>query len=104
MPNLTDLRTRRQSTGVKSGEFAARIGYSRSTIVSVENGTRPASHELIHRIARELTDLGVPTTSDDLLKRTPDRPPDQPKGPKAPPDRKDKEGDKKGPRRVEAVA
>lgn len=67
MPILTGVRERRQRTGVKSGRFAQMVGYTRSALISVENGTRPASIEAAHRIASTLTELGETTTPDDLL-------------------------------------
>lgn len=107
MPNLTGVRERRQRTGVKSGEFADLVGYSRSAFISVENGTRPASVEAANRIAERLTALGVSTTVTDLITSggtVPDRPHPQPKSPPAPPKRQDKEGPNKGPKRVDGTA
>jgi predicted transcriptional regulator len=104
MPFLDHVRELRRRTGVKSGAFAAITRYSRAAIVSIENGTRPASPEGAERIAAALTDLGQKVTADDLIKTpdqrrgtVPDPPPKQPNKPTAPV-RREKEN--KGPRRA----
>jgi transcriptional regulator with XRE-family HTH domain len=104
MPNLPGVRDRRRRTGVKIGKFALMAGYARSTLTSIENGTRSASPEGAERIAQALTDLGVPTVAEDLLVdgTVPDEPPKQPIRPKAPPKRQDREQDRKGPKRAVA--
>lgn len=103
MPNLIGVRERRQRTGVKVGAFAARVGYARSTFISIENGTRPASREGAERIAQGLTELGVPTTAVELIgpEHVPSEPPKQPTRPAGPPKRQDQEKTKKAPKRVD---
>jgi DNA-binding XRE family transcriptional regulator len=103
MAILTGVRVRRQRTGVKSGAFAKLAGYSRAAMISIENGTRPASPEGTVRIAAALTELGVPTEPGDLDGTVPDDPPTQPKRePKAPPKRQDQTT--RGPKRATGVA
>lgn len=87
MPKLTGVRERRRRTTQKVGAFAPLVGYSRSALIAIEAGSRPASPEGAQRIADVLTELGVPTSYEDLV---PTPPPQQPKGgPKAPRGRKD---------------
>lgn len=77
---------------VKVSDLAKRVGCSRSHLVSVEGGDRPASPELTDVLAAE---LGV--TPESLNPRSkaemsvPDEPPPQPTpAPKPPPRRKEK--------------
>lgn len=95
MPNLTGVRERRRSTGVRVGAFAPLAGYKRNTMIGIENGRFPASVEGTERIASALTSLGVPTRAADLLPAVgsvPDKPPKQPaKDPKAPKRREETE-------------
>jgi transcriptional regulator with XRE-family HTH domain len=67
MPLLIGARERRQRTGITSGPFAGKAGYSRAALIAIEAGTRPASIEGAQRIAKVLTELGVPTDLEDLL-------------------------------------
>lgn len=96
MPKLTGVRERRRRTTVKTGVFAEMVGYSRAALISIENGTRPASPEGAQRIADALTELGVPTDYEELV---PTPPPDQPKGPKGPKKGRGGKKEPKGPKR-----
>lgn len=48
------IRRRRRELGIKVGAFALKVECSRSHLINVENGGRPASVELAYRIARQL--------------------------------------------------
>lgn len=105
MPYLTGVREARRAFGVREGkvvkvsDLAALVGCSRSHLVSIENGYRPASPELVDLIASV---LGVqpesfsPKAKADMS--VPDEPPAQPEpAPKPAPRRKEKAG--KAPKR-----
>lgn len=86
MPYLTGVREARRAFGVRVGkvvkvsDLARMVGCSRSHLVSVENGYRPASPELADLLADK---LGVKLTSFNPRSKAemsvPDEPPPQPK-------------------------
>ena len=49
-----EIRRRRQRRGIKTSEFAQRVGLHRSSLVHIEIGTRRPSLEVLHRIATAL--------------------------------------------------
>lgn len=104
MPYVTGVREARRAFGrrerrvVKVSDLARLVGCSSSHLVSVENGNRPASPELLDLLAEV---LGVSAESFNPRSKAqltvPDEPPPQPRpAPKPPPRRKD---DPKGPKR-----
>lgn len=55
LANGDRIRQLRQAKGIKSGEFANLVtGIQRNNLINVECNLRPASMELLHRIARVL--------------------------------------------------
>lgn len=60
------IRKLRIESGKKPGEFAAAVGISYVHLYNVETGSKQASPEVLHRIARELQ---VP--ADELLLAVP---------------------------------
>lgn len=99
-------RDRRDELDIGNAELARRVGRAQKYVENVLYGTDTPSMRLTYRLARAL-DLPV----DELTggKRTPQgdpsEPPRQPDGgPKGPTRRQDKEGSKKGPKRVSGEA
>lgn len=58
------LRRLRQESGIKPGEFAMRLGVARGHLCHVEMQRRPASLELLARIAKAL-DVSITDLIDD---------------------------------------
>lgn len=55
LANGDRIRQLRLAKGIKSGEFARLVtGIQRNNLINVECNLRPASMELLHRIARVL--------------------------------------------------
>lgn len=108
MPYLTGVREARRAFGVRQGkvvkvsDLARLVGCSRSHLVSIENGYRPASPELADVLAAALGVLPESFNPRSKAEMTvPDDPPPQPKPePKPAPRRKEKAG--KAPKRPES--
>lgn len=50
--NGPHIRQNRQKLGIKPGKFALELGVSRGHLHGIEAGTKPASWELLHTLAR----------------------------------------------------
>jgi transcriptional regulator with XRE-family HTH domain len=69
MPQVagTRIREARRKRGIRVGAFATRVGISTKHLDNVEAGRKPASIELLNRIA---TELGI-ERAEDLIVKTP---------------------------------
>lgn len=88
--------------GITSDQAAELLDIAGGSLRQIETSVKPASLALVYRAARlyrcDVADLIAGNDG------VPDEPPPQPKPPQAPARRQDKEGAKKAPKRVQAVA